>query len=47
MKIAVTAANGQLGSAIINVLINEIGKEKVVGRTHKSPIEMMEAFKRK
>ena len=31
MKIAVTAANGQLGSAIVNHLINEIGAENVVG----------------
>ena len=26
-----TATNGKLGSSIINVLINEIGKENVVG----------------
>lgn len=31
MKIAVTAANGQLGSSIINELKREIGKENVVG----------------
>lgn len=31
MKIAVTAANGQLGSSIVNELIKEIGKENVVG----------------
>ncbi len=31
MKIAVTAATGQLGGAIINALIALIGKENVVG----------------
>lgn len=31
MKIAVTAANGQLGSAIVNQLIKEIGSENVIG----------------
>jgi len=31
MKIAVTSANGQLGSAIVKKLIKEIGKENVVG----------------
>jgi len=31
MKVAVTTASGQLGSAIINALIPEIGKENVVG----------------
>lgn len=31
MKIAVTTASGKLGSAIINQLINEIGKDKVIG----------------
>lgn len=31
MKIAVTAANGQLGRAIIQELIAEIGKENVIG----------------
>ncbi len=31
MKIAVTSANGQLGSAIVKQLILEIGKENVVG----------------
>ena len=31
MKIAVTSASGQLGSAIVKELINEIGKEKVIG----------------
>ena len=31
MKIAVTAANGQLGSSIVNELIKEIGKENVIG----------------
>jgi len=31
MKIAVTSANGQLGSSIIKHLINEIGKENVIG----------------
>lgn len=31
MKIAVTAANGQLGSSIVNELIKKIGKENVIG----------------
>ena len=31
MKIAVTAANGKLGSSIVNELIKAIGKEKVIG----------------
>ena len=31
MKIAVTAANGQLGSTIVNELIKEIGKKNVIG----------------
>ncbi|GAA5220444.1 NAD(P)H-binding protein [Membranihabitans marinus] len=31
MKVAVTAANGQLGSTIVNQLINEIGRENVIG----------------
>ncbi|NME72911.1 SDR family oxidoreductase [Flammeovirga aprica] len=31
MKIAVTAASGQLGTAIVNALKNEIGAEHVVG----------------
>jgi NAD(P)H dehydrogenase (quinone) len=31
MKIAVTAANGQLGSSVVHHLIREIGKENVVG----------------
>lgn len=31
MKIAVTSANGQLGSAIVSHLIKEIGKDDVVG----------------
>jgi len=31
MKIAVTAANGQLGSSIVNELIKAIGKENVIG----------------
>lgn len=31
MKIAVTAANGQLGSAIVDELIKEIGRENVIG----------------
>ncbi len=31
MKIAVTSANGKLGSLIIKNLINEIGKENVIG----------------
>ncbi|MCK0132628.1 SDR family oxidoreductase [Flavobacteriaceae bacterium F08102] len=31
MKIAVTAANGHLGSSIVNELIKEIGKEHVLG----------------
>jgi NAD(P)H dehydrogenase (quinone) len=31
MKIAVTAANGQLGSSIVNELIKEIGMENVIG----------------
>ncbi|MBM1108236.1 SDR family oxidoreductase [Aurantibacter crassamenti] len=31
MKIAVTSANGKLGSAIIKNLIKEIGKENVIG----------------
>lgn len=31
MKIAVTSANGQLGSAIVQKLIKEIGKENVIG----------------
>lgn len=31
MKIAVTAANGQLGSSIVNELKNIIGKENVIG----------------
>ena len=31
MKIAVTAANGKLGSSIVNELIKEIGQENVIG----------------
>ena len=31
MKIAVTAANGQLGTSIVNELIKQIGKENVIG----------------
>ena len=31
MKIAVTAANGQLGSSIVNELLVEIGKQNVIG----------------
>lgn len=31
MKIAVTASNGQLGTAIVQALIQEIGKEHVIG----------------
>ncbi|NND52759.1 MAG: SDR family oxidoreductase [Flavobacteriaceae bacterium] len=31
MKIAVTAANGKLGSEIVNELIKEIGEENVIG----------------
>ena len=31
MKIAVTAANGKLGSAVVKELIKEIGKENVIG----------------
>jgi NAD(P)H dehydrogenase (quinone) len=31
MKIAVTAANGQLGTSIVNELKKEIGKENVIG----------------
>ena len=31
MKIAVTSANGQLGTAIVKQLIKEIGKENVIG----------------
>jgi NAD(P)H dehydrogenase (quinone) len=31
MKIAVTAANGQLGSSIVDELIQAIGKEQVIG----------------
>lgn len=31
MKIAVTSASGQLGSAIVKQLIEEIGKEQVIG----------------
>lgn len=31
MKIAVTSASGQLGSAIVKALIQEIGKENVIG----------------
>lgn len=31
MKIAVTSANGKLGSSIVKSLINEIGKENVIG----------------
>lgn len=31
MKIAVTSANGKLGSSIVKNLINEIGKENVIG----------------
>lgn len=31
MKVAVTAANGKLGSAVIKQLMHEIGKENVVG----------------
>ncbi len=31
MKIAVTSASGQLGSSIVKQLINEIGKENVIG----------------
>ncbi|MBT7996193.1 MAG: SDR family oxidoreductase [Bacteroidetes bacterium] len=31
MKIAVTAANGQLGSSIVNELIKEIGEKNVIG----------------
>ncbi|MDF9797245.1 uncharacterized protein YbjT (DUF2867 family) [Catalinimonas alkaloidigena] len=30
MKIAVTSASGQLGSAIVKQLIKEIGKENVI-----------------
>ncbi len=31
MKIAVTSANGKLGSAIVKQLIAEMGKENVIG----------------
>jgi len=31
MKIAVTAASGQLGTSIVNELIKTIGKENVIG----------------
>lgn len=31
MKIAVTAANGQLGSSVIKELVQEIGRENVIG----------------
>ena len=31
MKIAITAANGQLGSSIVNELMKAIGKENVIG----------------
>lgn len=31
MKIAVTSASGQLGTAVVKQLIKEIGKEKVIG----------------
>ncbi|MDN3667424.1 SDR family oxidoreductase [Algibacter miyuki] len=31
MKIAVTSANGKLGSTIVKNLINEVGKENVIG----------------
>jgi len=31
MKIAVTAANGKLGSAVVKELLKEIGKENVIG----------------
>ena len=31
MKIAVTSANGKLGSAIVKQLIVEMGKENVIG----------------
>jgi len=31
MKIAVTAANGQLGSSVVNELMKAIGKENVIG----------------
>lgn len=31
MKVAITTASGQLGSSIINLLTNEIGKDKVIG----------------
>jgi NAD(P)H dehydrogenase (quinone) len=31
MKIAVTSANGKLGSSIVKNLINVIGKENVIG----------------
>ena len=31
MKIAVTSANGQLGTAVVKQLIKEIGKENVIG----------------
>lgn len=31
MKIAVTSASGQLGSSIVKQLINEIGKDQVIG----------------
>ena len=31
MKIAVTAANGQLGSSIVNELKKAIGKENIIG----------------
>jgi NAD(P)H dehydrogenase (quinone) len=31
MKIAVTAANGKLGSSIVNELIKEIGRENIIG----------------
>jgi len=31
MKIAVTAANGKLGSSVINTLIEEVGKDRILG----------------
>ncbi len=31
MKIAVTAANGQLGSSVVNELKKQIGKKNVIG----------------
>ncbi len=49
MKIAVTAASGQLGSTIIQQLVKEVGKENVIGiaRTPKKadhlPVEIKKA----